>query len=106
MRQLGTFIGVAVVAIAVILVLAVLRFDVSHYRTRDSNRKWKQRPGRNVHQRVANAFQVFVQSIRHQPAYRAVPVAQADVTIWNISDTSWTAHWNMLMIQSEGLIQS
>jgi hypothetical protein len=36
----------------------------------------------------ANAFQVFVQSTRHQLAYRAVPVAQAGVAIWNISDTS------------------
>jgi hypothetical protein len=72
-----------------------------------ADRKLRRRnSGVMVHQRVANAFQVFVQSTRHQPAYTAVPVAQADVPIRNISDTSWTAHWNMLMTQSEELIQS
>jgi hypothetical protein len=90
MRRLGIFIGVAVAAVAVILVLAVSRFDVNHYRTQIQT-EMEQRPGSQsrardnsgvmVHQRVANAFQVFVQSTRHQPAYRAVPVAQADVTI-------------------------
>jgi hypothetical protein len=38
--------------------------------------------------RVASVFPVFVQSTRHQPTCRAVPVAQADVPIRNILDTS------------------